>query len=85
MIIGLARCDQDQLDHFDASGRTSLKVHTGAQCGKISVQALCKVPLTSRIRQSIVESHANATVGPSFLGAIAAAGFLHCAEQLPVA
>ena len=60
------------------------KVHTGAQCGKISVQALCRVPLTLRIRQSIVGSHATATVGPSFLAAIAAAGFLHCTEQLPV-
>ena len=30
-------------------------------------------------------SHATATVGPSFLAAIAAAGFLHCAEQSPVA
>src|ERR1700748_2348622 len=28
-------------------------------------------------------SHANATVGPSFLAAIAAAGFLRCTEQLP--
>src|SRR5271154_3757317 len=28
---------------------------------------------------------ATATVGPSFLAAIAAAGFLHCADQLPVA
>jgi hypothetical protein len=38
MIIGLARCDQDKLGHFEkASGRTSL-VHTRAQCGKISVQ-----------------------------------------------
>src|SRR4051794_9345001 len=29
--------------------------------------------------------HAIATVAPSFLTAIAAAGLLHCAEQLPVA
>lgn len=43
------------------------------------------MPLTSRIRQSIVGSHGSATVDPSFLAAIAAAGILHCAEQLPVA
>ncbi len=40
-----------------ASGRTSLKVHTGAQCGKISVQAPWRVPLTSRIWQSFIGSH----------------------------
>lgn len=34
-----------------------MKVHTRAQCGKISVRAPCRVPLTSRIRQSIVGSH----------------------------
>jgi hypothetical protein len=61
-----------------------LKVHTGAQCGKISVQALSRVPLTSRVRQSIVGSHATATVGPRFLAAIIAGGSLHCPEQLPV-
>jgi hypothetical protein len=60
------------------------KVRTLTQCGKISVQALCRVPLTSRIRQSIVGSHSTATVGPSFLAAVAAAGFLHFTEQLPV-
>src|SRR6266567_4975131 len=54
------------------------KVHAGAQCGKISVQAPCRVPLTSCIRQSIVGSHATATVGSRFRAAIAAAGFLHC-------
>jgi signal transduction histidine kinase len=43
------------------------------------------MPLISPIRQSIVRSHATATQGSSFLRAIAAAGFLHCAEQLPVA
>lgn len=68
-----------------ASGRTSPDVHTGAPCGKISVQALYRAPLTSRIRQSIVGLHATATVGPSFLPAIAAADSLHWAEQLPVA
>jgi hypothetical protein len=40
--------------------------------------------LTSRIRQSIVGSHATATVGPSFLAAIATAGLLDYTEQLPV-
>ena len=37
------------------------------------------MPLTSRTRQSIVGSHATATVDPSFLAAIAAAGILNCA------
>jgi hypothetical protein len=41
-------------------------------------------PLSSRIRQSIRGAHATSTVYPSFLAAIAAAGFLHCSEQLPV-
>ena len=62
-----------------------LKVHTGAQCDKISVQAPCRIALTSSIQHSIVGSHATTTVGSSFLAAIAAAGSLHCTEQLPVA
>ena len=39
----------------------------------------------ARIWQFTVGAHATATIGPSFLAAIAAEGFLHCAEQLPVA
>ena len=70
-------------DH--ASGWTPLKVHTGAQCGKISAYALCRVPPSPRIRQSIVGAHATATIDPSVLAAIGAEAFLRCAEQLPVA
>ena len=68
-----------------AGSRTSLKVRAGAQCDKILFQEPCRVPLTSRIQQSVVGSHATATVSPSFFAAIAAAGSLHCAEQLAVA
>jgi hypothetical protein len=65
-----------------------LHIHSSAKSGKqrvSSVQALCRVSLTSRILQSIVRSHATATIGSSFLEAIAAVGFLLCTEQLPVA
>jgi hypothetical protein len=70
-FLGFA-LDRDGIVWAGASGRTSLKVRTGAQCGKILVQEPCGVPLTSRIQQSIVGSHATATVGPSFFAATAA-------------
>ncbi len=72
------------MEYLASSGRTSLKVHTGAQCGKISVKVLCRA---SHLAHPAVYCGVtcNCDCWFQFLAAIATAGFLHCAEQLPVA